>query len=45
MYATLYLKNLSKNGELNEDVIYEILEEQKANQKEKLKIFKKMLDN
>ena len=33
-----YLKNLSKNGELNEDVIYEILEEQKANQKEKLKI-------
>ena len=33
-----YLKYLSKNGEINEDIVYEVLEEQKANQKEKLKI-------
>ena len=32
------MKYLSKNGEINEDIVYEVLEEQKANQKEKLKI-------
>lgn len=40
-----YLKYLSKNGEINEDIVYEVLEEQKANQKEKLKIDLESLSN